>query len=314
MFEASIAPSAPPAPDHLVDLVEEENDLAARLAHLAHHGLQPLLELAPELGAGDQRAHVEGEHALVAQPFRHVAGGDALREALDDRGLADAGLADQHGVVLRAAVEHLHQPLDLDGAADHRVELAQPRQLREVRRVAAERLVLRVGGGGVDTRAAAHLAQRGVDALPGDAVLLEDRRRLAVAHVGDGDQQVLDADELVLEAVGLAVGGVEQPDDAGGRVNLHHVMAELGRAVEVAADAGGERLHVDAQLAQHLARDALGRLGDGEEDVLDVPLRVPLLAHELLRGLQDGLRLLREPVLSHHRRITLRTTSRPVVS
>ena len=145
-------------------------------------------------------------------------------------------------------------------------------------------------------------------------MLVEDRRGLAVAHVGDGDQQVLDADELVLEPVGLAVGGVEQPDDARRRVDLHHVVAELRRAVEVAADARRQRLHVDAEFAQHLARDALGRLRDREEDVLDIPLRVPLLAYELLRGLQHRLRLLREPVLSHHRRITLRTTSLLVVS
>jgi len=39
--------------------------------------------------------------------LRHVAGHDALREPLDDGRLADAGLADQHGVVLRAPREHL---------------------------------------------------------------------------------------------------------------------------------------------------------------------------------------------------------------
>ena len=39
---------------------------------------------------------------LVAQALRHVAGDDALGQALDDRGLADAGLADQHRVVLGA--------------------------------------------------------------------------------------------------------------------------------------------------------------------------------------------------------------------
>ena len=39
----------------------------------------------------------------------HVARDDALREPLDDRGLADARLADQHRVVLGAAREHLHR-------------------------------------------------------------------------------------------------------------------------------------------------------------------------------------------------------------
>ena len=38
----------------------------------------------------------------------------------------------------------------------------------------------------------------------------------------------------------------------------------------------------------------------GEKDVLDVPLRVTMLPHQLLRRLQHLLGLLREPVLSHH--------------
>src|SRR5690606_38440825 len=61
-----------------------------------------------------------------------VARDDALREALDDGGLADAGLADQHGVVLRAPGEHLADTADLGVAADHRVELALSGAVGEV--------------------------------------------------------------------------------------------------------------------------------------------------------------------------------------
>jgi hypothetical protein len=49
---------------------------------------------------------------------------DVLGQALDDGGLADTGLADQDGVVLGAAREDLHDPLDLLLAPDDRVELA----------------------------------------------------------------------------------------------------------------------------------------------------------------------------------------------
>ena len=52
--------------------------------------LQAILELAAVLGAGDQRAEVERQDPLVLEPLGHVAGGDALRDALDDGGLADA--------------------------------------------------------------------------------------------------------------------------------------------------------------------------------------------------------------------------------
>ena len=49
--------------DQRVHLVDEEDDLAFRRLNLVEDGLQPLLELAAILGAGDQRAHVEREEA-----------------------------------------------------------------------------------------------------------------------------------------------------------------------------------------------------------------------------------------------------------
>ena len=91
---------------------------------LVEHGLEPLLELAAVLRAGDHRAEVERDEPLAAQRLGHVAGDDALGEPLDDGGLADAGLADQHRVVLGAPREHLHDAADLGVAADDRVELA----------------------------------------------------------------------------------------------------------------------------------------------------------------------------------------------
>ena len=110
--------------DDRVQLVEEEDDAALAVGDLLEDGLEPVLELAAVLGAGDQRADVERDHAPVAQRVGDVAGDDALGEALDDRGLADAGLADQDRVVLGAAREHLDHAPDLVVAADHRVELA----------------------------------------------------------------------------------------------------------------------------------------------------------------------------------------------
>ena len=58
--------------DQRVHLVDEEDDLARRRRHLGQHRLQPLLELAAVLRAGDQRAHVERQQLLVldANPAR----------------------------------------------------------------------------------------------------------------------------------------------------------------------------------------------------------------------------------------------------
>ena len=82
---------------------------------------------------------------LFLRPFGHVAADDALREAFDDGGLADAGLADEHRVVLGAARQHLDDAADLLVAADDRIELALARQLGEVAAVALERLVRALG-------------------------------------------------------------------------------------------------------------------------------------------------------------------------
>ena len=127
--------------DDGVHLVDEQDDAAARRRHLLQHGLEPLLELAAVFRAGDQRAHVEREQLLVLQAVRHVAVDDAQRQALDDGGLADAGLADQHRIVLGAAGQHLDGAADFLVAADHRIELAVAGGLGQVAGVFLQRVI-----------------------------------------------------------------------------------------------------------------------------------------------------------------------------
>ena len=93
--------------DDRVQLVDEDDELALGRLDLLEHRLEALLELAAVLRAGEHRADVELPDALALEALGHVAGDDALREPLDDRRLADAGVADQHRVVLRAARQHL---------------------------------------------------------------------------------------------------------------------------------------------------------------------------------------------------------------
>ena len=146
--------------DDRVQLVEERDDLAVRVGDLLEDGLEPLLELAAVLRARDHRADVERDEALVAQALGHVALDDAPRETLGDRRLADAGLADEHGVVLRAATQHLDDAPDLLVATDDRVELAAARVLGEVAAEPLEGLVLLLGVLARDAVRAAHLLQR----------------------------------------------------------------------------------------------------------------------------------------------------------
>ena len=151
--------------DDRVELVDEHDDLALGVGDLLEHGLEPVLELAAVLGAGDHRAQVERDQAAVLEALGHVAGDDSLGEALDDRGLAHAGLSDQNWVVFRPPAEDLDDAANLVVSADDRVELALGGGLGQVAAEALERHVLVLG------------------VLVGDPV--------AAAHLGEGLQQLL---------------------------------------------------------------------------------------------------------------------------
>lgn len=53
--------------DHGVQFVDEQDDPAFLLAQFVQDRLQAFLELAAELGTGDQRPHVQGQQALVLE-------------------------------------------------------------------------------------------------------------------------------------------------------------------------------------------------------------------------------------------------------
>src|SRR6266850_870905 len=175
--------------DHRVQLVDEQDDLALARGDFLEDRLETLLELAAVLRAREQRPDVEREDLLVLQPLGHVAAHDALREALDDRGLADARLSDEDRVVLRSARQDLDDAADLLVASDDRVDLALLRRLGEVAAELRERLVRALGILGCDALAAAHL----LDAR---------EQRVARRHV-ESEQQMLGGDVLVLHALRL---------------------------------------------------------------------------------------------------------------
>ena len=146
--------------DQRMQLVDEQDDLAVRLLDLLQDSLKAFFELSPKLRTGDERAEVERTHPLVLQDLRHVAEEDAPREALDDRGLAHARLADQHRVVLGPAREHLHHAANLLVAADDGVELAAAGELGQILGILFERLELALGRLVGHAGVAAHRGQR----------------------------------------------------------------------------------------------------------------------------------------------------------
>ena len=109
--------------------------------------LQPLLEVTPVAGAGDDAVRSRATTRRPARFVGHVPVGEALGQALDDRGLAHPRVTDQHGVVLAPAGEHLDGLLDLLLAADDRVDPARPGQVGQVAAVLVQggRVVLAAG-------------------------------------------------------------------------------------------------------------------------------------------------------------------------
>ena len=205
--------------DQRMHLVDEQDDLAVRGLDLREHGLQPLLELAAIFGAGDQRAEIERQNLLVLQALGHVAVDDAVRQPLDDRRLADARLADQHGVVLGAAGQHLDGAPDLLVAADHRIELAFGGGLGEVAGVALQRVIGLLGAGRIRGAALAQLVDGGVERLRRDPGIGEDARGLRLLGHGERLQHPLDGDEAVAGFGRDLLGLVEHA--AQGRSHMH---------------------------------------------------------------------------------------------
>jgi hypothetical protein len=94
---------------------------------------------------GDHCPEVELHELLVLQALGDVAVDDPLCQSFDDRRLADARLADEHRVVLRATRQHLDDATDLLVAPDDRIELAPTSRVGQVARVRLQRLILILG-------------------------------------------------------------------------------------------------------------------------------------------------------------------------
>ena len=78
--------------DHVVELVDEQNDPPVGFLDRFQDGFEPLFELAAIFRVRNESAHIERNDLLVFQSFGNVAAHDALREPFRDRRLANAGL------------------------------------------------------------------------------------------------------------------------------------------------------------------------------------------------------------------------------
>ncbi|MNQ62341.1 hypothetical protein D3C85_766830 [compost metagenome] len=273
--------------DQGVHLVDEEDDAALGLGHLVQHGLQPLLELAAVFGARDQGAHVQRQDLLVLQAFGHVAVDDAQGQTFDDGGLADAGFADQDGVVLGATGQDLDGAADLLVAADDGVDLAVARGLGQVAGVAFQGVVAVLGAGAVGGLALAHLGDGFIQLLGRDAGGFQ-RLGGGPALLGDGGQQAFGRDEGVAGLFRGLLGGAE---DAGGvavQIELARAALDLGPLLQQAFGDEFDGGRVAAGLVDQLAGQTVAFLQQHLQQVLGRELLVPPGERQRLGGL-DGL-------------------------
>ncbi len=262
--------------DQRVQLVDEQHDLATR-ADLVEDLLQALLELTAVLGAGDQRAHVEREHALVLQRLGHVAEIDLLSEAFGDRGLADAGLADERRVVLGPPAEDLDDALDLQLAPDHRVELVAARELGEV---AAEliqqgrlgRLLRRRLRLGLSARVVQQALDLRAHLVQGRAEVLEHVCGDALAFDEQAEQQVLGADVVVAHPARFLEGDLDHLLDARGRNDL--LDDDPLVATEHRLDRLSDLADLHPKVVQHLGSEPLAFAKKAQEKVFSSDVAV----------------------------------------
>jgi hypothetical protein len=97
-----------------------------------------LLILSAIRGSGQQSNVIEREQLHPAQDERNAVGGDALRQPLGDRRLADSRRADQRGVVFPVPQQDVDEPGDFLVATADRLEAAGASVGAQVAREARE--------------------------------------------------------------------------------------------------------------------------------------------------------------------------------
>ena len=259
-----------PGPHDRVQLVDKEDDPALAGRHLPQHRLEALLELAAELGAGQELADVKGHDAGVAHRGGAVAVDDAKGQPFGNGGLAHARLADQDRVVLRAPAQDLHAAANLLVASDDGVEPARLSLLDQVDPVLLERLKGGLGAGIVDLLDPRGLAE-GADGLEQPlAVEAADREHLLGVRgdLGEGHQEMLGGDVSVVEVPRLLVSLGEHLDGGGAGLWLSGPAPRDGGA---ALELGPGDLRPAAGIHPRLGDDRAGEaafiLEKGHEDV-----------------------------------------------
>jgi hypothetical protein len=253
-----------PRPDQRMELVDEDDDVGV-LGELLHDGLEALFELSAVLGAGHDERDVEGQDALVGEEQRHVAVDDLVRESLDDRGLSDAGLADEHRVVLGPPAEDLDGALELALPPDERVELPSARGFGQVAAELREkRGLFGLGHRRLLVQFLDNVFAYGIDA---ESALVEDGGGNGLLLAENSQEDVLGPDIVVNEPFRLFGGESQNPLGFRGEWNLDG-SRDLIPDDDAAFDLLANALHRKMGLREDPARETFALANQSEQEVL----------------------------------------------
>ena len=278
MFEASIVPSAEPAPTMVC------NSSMNRMMFLARRiSSMTALMRSSNWPRYFVPATMSARSSVMTRLSRSSSGtlpvGDFLRQAFDDGRLAHAGFAEQHRIVLRAAAENLDDALDFILAADDRVHLAFAGDFRQVAAKGLERgrldfaLLLRRPASRRLRRAALppageirvqFLQNFLAGLLDVHVEVLENARGHAVAFAQQAEQDVLGADVGVIEGLGLLL---RQGQDLLHARRVGNVADHLliGAGADLLLDFHADGFEVEAHFLEDIDGDALAQFDQAEQ-------------------------------------------------
>ena len=263
---------SPARPDQRMQFVDEYHDFTFTVDDLLQNCLQALFELTTEFRAGDQCPEIERQQALAAQAFRYIAVHDALRQTFNDRRLANAGLSDQHRIVLGATREYLDHAPDFVIATDNRIELSVPRAFREIARVALQCLIAILRCLVRHLVRPAHRLQRACERVARCTHRRQQRLAVGAFDRRQRKQEMLGADIVVAERLGIGVGTIEYLIQLARDLRLCIALFRISRGVGFRPLAQLGRLH--ARLLQQRHHDAVLLCDEREQQMHVIHQRI----------------------------------------
>ena len=274
-------------PHRGVDLVDEQ-DRPGPPAQRADDRLEPFFEVAAKPCACQQRPRVEREYLRLPECVLHTLLDEARRQPFGHRGLADAGIADEHGIVLAAPAQDLDRALKLRRAADKRIEQALTRAGRQVDAVRGERiersrgtLVPHARGGGRSLfvgSAQRHLrdAMRDVfeDVEARDTLRGQEMRGVSFGLLEDRREEIAGLDFLPLRTLDVEHRRLEHAAKRRGLLRIAFLtpLEPLDRFVEVAVEVAPEPRQIGAAGLENAL--PVGVVGQRVQQVLERQVQV----------------------------------------